>query len=385
MVARRAFAGRCSDSRARALFLLPMKTLLLSLLLAGLPAALAVEAAKDFPKPDTPPKPLKQERPVYPIGLRYAGVIGRVTVEAILDEQGSVAEVHVVRSNNPFFERPAIDAVMKWKFTPALKHGQPVRVRIQQDIRFDMSGITTQSLWSIAPPRDPSKLPPEYRWDIAPEPVSTFMPAYPFEALRDGRKGKATVRYVIDTDGRVIAARVMEATAPEFGAATLAMIDGWRFKPARRSADGTAARAMVSLTREFDPDGRGDVPVSESAQWLVSRLKKNKLAPVRADELDAPLKPVSQRPPIYPSSLREAGQDGEAVIEFYVDQRGDAQLPRVVSATAPEFGYAAAQAVATWRYLPPRKGGETVVTRVQQPLRFHLTERPARKIEDPVP
>lgn len=362
-----------------------MKTLLLSLLLAGLPAAFAADAAIDFPKMDTPPKPLKQERPVYPFGLRYAGVIGRVTLQSILDEQGNVAEVHVVRSNNPFFERPAIDAMMKWKFTPAMKAGRPVRVRIQQEIRFDMSGITTQSLWSIAPPKDPTKLPPEYRWDIAPEPVSTFMPAYPFEALLAGQKGKATARYVIDTDGRVIAARVMEATMPEFGAALLAMIDGWRFKPARRSADGTAARAMVSVTREFDPHGRGDVPVSESAQWLVSRLKKDKLESVRADELDAPLKAISQRPPIYPSSLREAGQDGEAVIEFYIDHRGDAQLPRIVSASAPEFGYAAAQAVATWRYLPPRKGGDAVVTRVQQPLHFHLAKRPARKIEDPVP
>lgn len=362
-----------------------MKSMLLSVLLAVLPAAFAGDPAKDFPKPDTMPKPLKQVPPVYPLGLRYAGVVGRVTLEAILDVQGNVAEVHVARSNNPFFERPAIDAVMKWKFTPALKDGQPVRIRIQQEIRFDMSGITTQSLWSITPPRDPAKLPPDYRWDIAPEPVSTFMPAYPFEALRDGRKGKATVRYVIGSDGRVIAARVMEATAPEFGAATLAMIDGWRFKPARRSADGTAARAMVSVTREFEPDGRGDVPVSESAQWLVSRLKKNKLECVRADELDVPLKPVSQRPPVYPSPLRDAGQDGEATIEFFVDERGDAQLPRVVSATAPEFGYAAAQAVATWRYAPPKKGGKAVVTRVQQPLHFHLVDRPARKVEEPVP
>jgi TonB family protein len=362
-----------------------MKTLLFSVFLAVLPAAFAADHARDFPKPDTMPKPLKQEQPFYPLGLRYAGVIGRVTLDAILDLQGNVAEVHVARSNNPFFERPAIDAVMKWKFTPALKDGHPVPIQVRQEIYFDMSGITTQSLWSITPPKDPSKLPPEYRWDIAPEPVSTFMPAYPFEALRERKKGKATVRYVIGTDGRVIAARVMEATAPEFGAATLAMIDGWRFKPARRSADGTAARAIIAVVREFEPDGRGDVPVSESAQWLVSRLRKNKLESVRADELDAPPKPVSQRPPIYPSPLREAGQDGEAVIEFFIDERGDAQLPRIVSATAPEFGYAAAQAVATWRYAPPKKGGKAVVTRVRQPLQFHLVELPERETGEPVP
>lgn len=350
-----------------------MKTLLLSGFLAALAAAFAGDLAKDFPQPDTMPKPLKQAPPVYPLGLRHAGVVGRVTIAAILDEQGSVAEVHVARSNNPFFERPAIDAVMKWKFTPALKNGQPVRVRVQQEIRFDMSGITTQSLWSIAPPRDPAKLPPEYRWDIAPEPVSTFMPAYPFEALRDGRKGKATVRYVIGSDGRVIAARVMEATAPEFGAATLAMIDGWRFKPARK-ADGSATYSVVSLTREFVPNGRGDVPVSGSARALLGQIEDKRLVCARAEELDVPLKPVSSRPPIYPSSLREAGQDGEAMIEFYVDKDGDAQLPRIVSATDPAFGYAAAQAVATWRFVAPKRTGKSVVVRAQQLVKFHLKE-----------
>jgi hypothetical protein len=33
-------------------------------------------------------------------------------------------------------------------------------------------------------------------------------------------------------------------------------------------------------------------------------------------------------------------------------------LPRIVSASAPEFGYAAAQAVATWRFTRPERKGK---------------------------
>lgn len=350
-----------------------MKTLLWSVLLAALPAAFAAEPAKDLPKPDTPPRVLKQEPPVYPYSLRAAGVTGNVTLDFIVDSDGNIAEVHVARSNNPFFERPAIDSLMKWKFEPAKKAGRPVKARARIDVSFRLGGNEGQDLWRITPPRDWGKVPEAYRWDVPPEPVNTLMAAYPFEALRAGRAGKVTVSCVIDRDGRVAAAKIREATTPEFGAAVLAMIDGWRFKPAHK-ADGSTSYAIVSVTREFAPDGRGDVPVSTSAQELLDRLERNRLECAKPPELDAPLKPVSIRPPIYPSALREAGQDGEATIEFYVDREGDAQLPRIVSASAPEFGYAAAQAVATWRFTAPRKGGKPAVVRVQQAVKFHLKE-----------
>jgi len=350
-----------------------MKKLLLPLFLATMLPALAADPAEEFPKCDVLPRPIKRAPPEYPDGLRAAGVVGNVTIDAIIGKDGSIEEVHVERSNNPFFERPTIDAVMKWRFTPASKNGAPVKTRIRQQITFHLSGMEGASLWSIEKPRDPAKLPEPYRWEIPPEPVSTLMAAYPFEALQAGKQGKVTVRFLIDPEGHVVTARVMKTTHPELGEAIVAMIDGWRFKPARK-ADGTPSYALITLTRQFLADGRGDVPVSNSAQWILSRLAKNKLECPKPSELDAPLKPISIRPPIYPSALRNAGSDGEAQIEFYVDERGDAQLPRVVSASAPEFGYAAVQAVATWRFAAPKKAGKGTVVRVRQLVQFHLNE-----------
>ena len=114
----------------------------------------------------------------------------------------------------------------------------------------------------------------------------------------------------------------------------------------------------------------------EEARDILSDLAKKPNAIVSAAELDAPLKPLSRRPPVYPTALREAGQPGQAMVEFFIDKNGDAQLPSIISSTAPEFGYAAVQAVATWRFEVPKKDKKAVVVRVKIPINFGATKGP---------
>ncbi len=349
---------------------------LLTALALGAPL---LAAEPDEWKFDVPPRPVQQSAPEYPFALRAAGVEGRVTLRFILGVDGRVEEVFVAKSNNPWFERPAMDAVLKWRFTPAQRAGRPVRARVQQEVRFHLNGMRGEDYWFIEKGPDHAKLPPELQWHTPPVPESTTMAVYPFEALVAGKKGQAKVTIIIDDKGRVAQARLIAADQPEFGAALLAMVDGWRFKPARR-ADGTPCGAAVSFQRDFAPLGK-EVPVAPSAHRILRKLADKNPGFTRVDELDAPLKPISRRPPIYPTTLRQSGIEGHATIEFFLDAEGDAQLPRIVDATAPEFGYAAAQAVATWRFAPPRRGGKEAIVRVQQRIDFSLQEpkpRPAQ-------
>lgn len=46
------------------------------------------------------------------------------------------------------------------------------------------------------------------------------------------------------------------------------------------------------------------------------------------------------------------------------------QMPHIIEATAPEFGYAACQSVATWRFESPLIKGEPAVVRLQVPVSF---------------
>ena len=318
-----------------------------------------------------PPAAISRVAPTYPAGLVHAGIEGHVVVEFIITPQGNVVNPVVLRSNNPWLERPALEAILKWKFKPAQVDGRTVYVRAQQRLEFE-TDRNAHSLWTVRKGKDQEKLPPEFQWAKPPEPEATAYPVYPLAALQAGQKGTVKLIFIVNPEGAVTNPEVAEATTPEMGAAVLAMIDTWSFTPATKK-DKTPCFAGMSIQFNFQPySGHGDVPVNDEMIQILRELKEtpDKIVPVGG--LDAMPKPLSRRPPVYPSTLRSARQEGEAVVEFFIDHRGDVQLPHIVRSSAPEFGYAAAQAIATWRYEVPKKNGKPVTARAQIALNFEM-------------
>ncbi len=82
------------------------------------------------------PEPVSQVAPTYPEALRKAKVEGVVTLIFILDETGRVEDPRVENSSRPEFEKPALDAIRKWRFSPGQKDGQAVRTYIRVPLRF---------------------------------------------------------------------------------------------------------------------------------------------------------------------------------------------------------------------------------------------------------
>ncbi|HWA24939.1 MAG TPA: energy transducer TonB [Lacunisphaera sp.] len=369
-----------------------LRCALLPLLFASLWGADA-----DVPGPGaqnkTPPKPIKREAPQYPHNMRRAGLTGKVRVEFVIDSHGDVQNPVVVSSNNPWFERPAIDAILKWKFAPAEINGRKVNTRSRQDLEFgitttrglyimggggsDLGGTRDESrngdegLWSVPPLKDPEKLPPMLRWKTAPRPVNTAFPVYPFAALQAGVSGSTEIKFIVGPEGRIVGSELVSASTPEMGQAVLAMIDTWKFTPPK-DKDGVPCHAALTMKHDFKRGADSDAPVSDEARQILKLLEKSPEKIAKAGELDGPLKPLSRRPPVYPTTLLKSGKSGQAVIEFYVDRQGDAQLPHIVSSTEPEFGYAAVQAIATWRFEAPLKGGKPVPVQVRIPMEFNL-------------
>jgi protein TonB len=94
-----------------------------------------VAAAWADPKAE-PPVPVRTVAPDYPPELRRDGVSGLVMVKCTIDTQGNVVEPQVEKSSNAAFERPAIEALRKWKFKPAKQDGAPVAIRVSIPIKF---------------------------------------------------------------------------------------------------------------------------------------------------------------------------------------------------------------------------------------------------------
>jgi len=103
-------------------------------------ALTAVEAVKEdtFDVADLQkrPEPISQVSPTYPAELRKAKVGGVVTLVCVLDETGRVEDPRVENSSRPEFEKPALEAIRKWRYSPGQKDGQPVRTYLRVPIRF---------------------------------------------------------------------------------------------------------------------------------------------------------------------------------------------------------------------------------------------------------
>lgn len=82
------------------------------------------------------PEPVSQVGPVYPADLRKARIEGAVTVVFVITEEGRVDEPRVDTSSRPEFERPALDAIRKWRYRPGMKDGKAVRTFARQPFRF---------------------------------------------------------------------------------------------------------------------------------------------------------------------------------------------------------------------------------------------------------
>lgn len=83
-----------------------------------------------------PPVAVRTVTPEYPAVLKRDGVNGIVVVRCTVDEQGNVASIEVQKSTNAEFDKPALEAVKKWKFKPAKVDGSPVAKKVSIPIKF---------------------------------------------------------------------------------------------------------------------------------------------------------------------------------------------------------------------------------------------------------
>ncbi len=84
----------------------------------------------EFFKVEVKPEPIKTVLPEYPEVARKAGLEGRVTVAAIVDENGNVIYAEVINSTNKVFEEPAVKAAYQYKFKPGMMKDRRVKVRV---------------------------------------------------------------------------------------------------------------------------------------------------------------------------------------------------------------------------------------------------------------
>lgn len=65
---------------------------------------------------------------LHSVKPQFTESVGRVVVEAVIDEDGCVRQARVIQSAIPSMDKAAIRSIEQWVFLPATQDGHPVRV-----------------------------------------------------------------------------------------------------------------------------------------------------------------------------------------------------------------------------------------------------------------
>jgi protein TonB len=94
---------------------------------------------EDYPEPIGGMEGIMQ-RLVYPEIARKAGIEGRVTVQFVVEKDGSVSNAVVLKGIGGGCDEAALKAVMETRFTPGMQRRKPVRVKMAIPVVFRIAG-----------------------------------------------------------------------------------------------------------------------------------------------------------------------------------------------------------------------------------------------------
>lgn len=300
----------------------------------------------------------------YPETLKSRRLQGTVTVACRVDAAGRASAPRILAATHADFVLPALASFAQWQFTPAMQGDLPVAAELSVEITYDPLPVDHDAQLVAsglsAPDGTPPANPPNLR--------TVVDPVWPYDLLMKGEDGSASAEFTVEADGSVTAIKVREASQPEFGRALAAALEGCTFQPAYHEGKGVAMTLLKRAEFKAAAPGGGEESGDPVAR-LVQLARAGGLH--GGGRLDEPLTPLYQATPDYPAAL-QAGEKpvGAAVIEMVIDRDGRARLPRIVSASREEFGWAAATAAAQWVFKAPRRDGQPTEVKVQIPFRF---------------
>lgn len=189
-------------------------------------------------------------------------------------------------------------------------------------------------------------------------------PQFPYQLRPTGvTSGYCVMALTIDAAGRVEDAVAIEATDDAFVAAVLEVVPEWIFADA--GASDTEPRREI-MHFQFRRSGVvSQLSHREGAQsmFVESDDRFARIRLVAWDELDAPPARIDDG-----LHRRTAIFAGAADVSFVIDTEGRVRVPVVTRASDPVLGAAALDAIAEWRFTPPRRHGESVLVEVRARL-----------------
>jgi TonB family protein len=171
----------------------------------------------------------------YTDDARTHSIEGTVAVEALMDENGRIQSVRVLKGLGFGLDEAALASVQEWEFSPATRDGTPVSVVAQIDVPFSLASANAFRVGNgVTPPRVQSRVEPRYT-----------------DAARLARlSGTVVMQVVIKKDGTVDIIRVVQGLAGGLTDSAVDAIKQWKFSPGQK--DGQAVDVGLNIEVNFD-------------------------------------------------------------------------------------------------------------------------------------
>ena len=197
------------------------------------------EDAVEQSQGSSPPVPLSLVPAAYPSQSLFGG---EVVFDALVDSNGRLADIKVVRGEPPFLEKCLV-AVRTWTFLPARSDGHVVETRIGIAFQFPQPYVPprTASVHNYENSSDSAEKNPPERGAL---PLVTVEPEYP---VGTEAHGGVILSADIGPQGQLDSVKVLRALEPLTPAA-LAAVHQWHFAPAKHAGITLSSPAIVVFT-----------------------------------------------------------------------------------------------------------------------------------------
>lgn len=217
--------------------------LVASVILADAGPSAAQTATAPVQKPGagvTMPIVLREVKPSYTAEAIRARIEGSVHLECVVNADGTVGDVRVLKPLDPSLDAEAIKALKQWRFKPGARDGKAVPVQVEVELTFTLRSGPRLGSPDVYKPGPGVKLPAV---------VSETKPAYPPEAKAARIEGSVGLDCVVLPNGLVGDVQVTRSLDPALDAEAVRALRQWRFDPG--TVDGRAVPVQVTVEMTF--------------------------------------------------------------------------------------------------------------------------------------
>lgn len=86
----------------------------------------------------SPPRPIYRPEPTFTAFARRFHIQGQTAILMTLNEKGEPEDLSIVKPLGAGLDEAAVQTVKQWRFEPALRRGEPVKVRIMVEVAYHL-------------------------------------------------------------------------------------------------------------------------------------------------------------------------------------------------------------------------------------------------------